>query len=49
MTHAELAAAVAVAYAQPLEDVASWPTGVIAAFWRNAIARGYLMPEQDAA
>lgn len=38
--------AVAHAYLEPVEQVATWPTGVVDAFYRNAIARGYLLPEE---
>lgn len=33
---------VAASYGQSVEDVRRWPTGVISAFHRNAIARGYI-------
>lgn len=47
MNHQARIAAVATAYAQPIDVVATWPTGVVLAFWRNATARGYLMPQLD--
>ena len=49
MNHDARIAAVATAYAQPLDVVATWPTGVVLAFWRNATARGYLMPSIERA
>ena len=49
MNHDARIAAVATAYAQPLDVVATWPTVVVLAFWRNAIARGYLMPSIERA
>lgn len=48
-THQQRIAAVATAYALPTDDVATWPVGVVLAFHRNAIARGYLMPSIERA
>lgn len=44
MTHAQRVTDVAHAYSRPESDVATWPVGVVTAFWRNAQARGYLLP-----
>lgn len=44
MTHTQRVTDVALAYGRPESDVANWPIGVVLAFWRNAVARGYLIP-----
>ena len=44
MTHAQRVTDVALAFCQPETDVATWPVGVVDAFWRCAKARGYLLP-----
>lgn len=44
MTHAQRVTDVAHAYSRPVTDVERWPVAVVTAFWRNAHARGYLLP-----
>lgn len=44
MTHDQRVRDVAFAYDQPLTDVATWPVGVVLAFWRHAHHHGYLLP-----